>query len=368
MGTIKRNLDKKKSTMENLDLKKFFKNKKIFITGHSGFKGTWLTFWLKNYGAKVCGVSLKEQGNKYKFFSSLIDNQIENNFFDISNIKQIKKKIDRFKPEIFFHLASQPLVIESYKNPMNTIKSNVIGLNNILEILRKCKSIRSILIVTSDKCYKENKKGIYDENSCLGGNDPYSASKAIQEILTHSFRKSFFEKKKVGIATVRAGNIFGGCDFSKYRLIPDIIRSIYYNKKLVIRNPNHLRPWQFISDVTFFYILLSYKLYLNPKKFSGEFNLSPDLNKISRNFTVKKILNLSKEQYPNLKYKISSNNKYKESKKLLLINKKTKKYFSFRNKFKIADALKITFSMYNIFYKNKKHLKNYIIKNIINNY
>ena len=259
-------------------------------------------------------------------------------------------------------------MIESYKNPTQTIKSNVIGLNNVLEILRESKSIKSIVIVTSDKCYKENISGTYDENSKLGGDDPYSASKAMQEILTEAYKKSYFEKKKIGLATVRAGNIIGGCDFSKYRLVPDIFKSSYFSKKLSIRNPNHIRPWQFISDVSYFYMLLAKKLFHDANKYSTNFNLSPDLNNSSKKFTVKKILDISKIKFPNFDYKIVNNNKFKESKKLLLKNNKIKKYFKFKNKFNVRESLKQTFLLYEIFYKDSKKLKNYIYKEIFNKY
>ncbi len=354
--------------MENLEIKTFFKNKRIFITGHNGFKGTWLTFWLESLGAKIYGISLVEKKEKKIFFETVVTKKVKSNFFNICNYKKLEKKINFFKPEIFFHLAAQPIVIESYKKPIQTIKSNVIGLNNVLEILRKSSSIKSIVIITSDKCYKENNSGTYDENSRLGGDDPYSASKAMQEILSEAYKKSYFEKKKVGLATVRAGNIIGGCDFSNYRLIPDIFRSIYFSKKLLVRNPNHIRPWQFISDVTYFYMLLAKELFENYSKYSTNFNLSPDLNNFSKKLTVEKILNMSKKKFPSFEYKATNNKKFKESKKLLLKNNKLKKYFNFKNKFNIKASLEKTFLLYEIFYKDRKELKNYIKKEIFKKY
>jgi CDP-glucose 4,6-dehydratase len=354
--------------MENLEIKKFFKNKRVFITGHNGFKGTWLTFWLESLGAKICGVSLVEKSEKKLFFETVVSKKVNSSFFNICNYKKLEKKINSFKPEIFFHLAAQPLVLESYKKPIKTIKSNVLGLNNVLEILRKCSTIKSIVIITSDKCYKENNSGIYNERSRLGGDDPYSASKAMQEILCESYKKSYFEKNKIGLATVRAGNIIGGCDFSKNRLVPDIFKSIYYYKKLSVRNPNHIRPWQFVADVTYFYILLSKKLFLNYDKYSTNFNLSPDLSNLSKKFTVKKILDLSKQIFPSFNYEVKNNHKFKESKKLLLKNNKLKKYFNFKNKFNIENSLKETFILYKIFYNDRKKLKNYIYKEIFKKY
>jgi len=354
--------------MENLEIKNFFNKKKILITGHSGFKGTWLTLWLESLGANICGISLKEKGEKKIFFDTVINEKVKSFFFDICNYRKLEKRINLFKPEIVFHLAAQPLVIDSYKKPIETMRSNVVGLNNVLEILRNNNYIKSIIIITSDKCYKENKTGIYDEKSTLGGDDPYSASKAMQEILSESYKKSYFEKKNIGLATVRAGNIIGGCDFSKNRLIPDIYKSIHYSKQLNVRNPNHIRPWQFISDVTYFYMLLAKKLYKNPKVYSTNFNLSPNLNETSKKLTVKKILDLSKVRFPNFNYKVIKNKKFKESKTLLLKNDKLKKYFKFNNKFNIEKSLKETFQLYEIFYKDRKNLKKYISQKIFKAY
>lgn len=354
--------------MENLEIKNFYKNKRVLITGHNGFKGTWLTLWLEKLGAKIYGISLPEKGEKKKFFNCVVSSKVKTDLFSICDYKKLKRKINFFKPEIFFHLAAQPLVIDSYKDPIKTIDTNVVGLNNVLEILRSSASIKSIVIVTSDKCYKENNIGIYDEQSQLGGDDPYSASKAMQEILAESYKKSYFEKKSVGLATVRAGNIIGGCDFAKYRLVPDIFKSIYFKKTLRVRNPHYLRPWQFIGDVIYFYMLLAKKLHQNSGKYSTNFNVSPDLNKLSKKFTVKKILDISKKKFPKLKYIILKKKKFKESKKLLLKNNKLKKYFKFKNKFNLKNSLLCTFMTYKVFYKDSKNLKNFIYKEILQKY
>ena len=210
--------------MENVGMKKnFWKNKRVFITGHSGFKGSWLTLWLKILGAQICGFSLKPK-KKSLFVEANISKGIESNFENILNFKKLSNKIKKFSPEIVFHLAAQPLVKASYNNPKKTYSTNIFGTINLLESLKSCESVKSIVIVTTDKVYenKQTKHG-YNETDILGGYDPYSSSKACCEIITNSYRSSFFEKKKTtGIATARAGNVIGGGDYSEFRLIPDI--------------------------------------------------------------------------------------------------------------------------------------------------
>lgn len=203
----------------------FFKNRKILITGHTGFQGTWLTLWLKLLGAEITGISLRPH-TTLSFFDDLgIKNDINHHLIDIRKIDKINEIILHAKPDIVFHLAAQAIVRESYKDPINTITTNVVGTTNILQSIRNSK-IKACIVYTSDKCYKhvENKKA-FIETDCLGGNDPYSASKACAEILTESYRNSFFNKKNSpNIATVRAGNVIGGGDWSEDRLIPDFIR------------------------------------------------------------------------------------------------------------------------------------------------
>ena len=230
--------------------KNFWKDRKVFITGHSGFKGSWLTLWLKNLGAKVCGYSLKPQ-KKSLFYEANIANGIESNFENILNFKKLSEKINKFSPEIVFHLAAQPLVKPSYKNPRKTFSTNIFGTINVLESIRNCKSIKSIVIVTTDKVYENNDSKIgYSEEDVLGGYDPYSSSKACCEIITNSYRSSFFENnlKPIGVATARAGNVIGGGDYSKFRLIPDLFNSIENKTVLKIRNIYSVRPWQHVME------------------------------------------------------------------------------------------------------------------------
>ena len=221
----------------------FWNKKRVFITGHTGFKGSWLTLWLKNLNANICGYSLKPKSKKSLFYEANVSDGIHSHFENILNYKELSKKIRQFKPEIVFHLAAQSLVKESFYDPQKTFSTNISGTINLLESLRNCKSVKSIIIVTTDKVYenKESKLG-YKESDLLGGYDPYSSSKACCEIITNSYRSSFFNEKgmNVGIATARAGNVIGGGDYSDYRLIPDIFKSIDEKKILKIRNQSVL--------------------------------------------------------------------------------------------------------------------------------
>ena len=245
-----------------MKLKQFYKNKKVFITGHTGFKGSWLTSCLLNFGAKVMGFSKKDE--KISSYKKICYHQKVNNIYsDILNYKLLKKSITKFKPDIIIHLAAQSLVSESYKNPYQTIETNVMGTLNIINISRSIKSLKSLVVITSDKCYlnKEFKKG-YKESDTLGGDDPYSASKASAEHVFNAYAKSFLNyQRKFGFASARAGNVIGGGDWSKDRLIPDSIKSIINKKKLIIRNPNSTRPWQHVLEPVSGYLLLAKKLY-----------------------------------------------------------------------------------------------------------
>ena len=273
-----------------LDLK-FFKGKKIFITGHTGFKGSWLTYILYLSGAKLVGYSLRPKNRFDNFYLLKLDKKIKNYYGDIRNKKVIESKIKKFNPDILFHLAAQPLVKESYKNPEFTFSTNVIGTLNVLEIIKEVKSVKSAIIVTSDKCYKNYEKiSGYSEDDELGGEDPYSASKAAAENIFFSYQKSFFNNKnKIGLVSVRAGNVIGGGDWSEDRIIPDLIKSIIYRKKFIIRSPKSTRPWQHIFDLINGYLILSKRIYGN-NKLNGSWNFGPNKNHITVKQVISKLI------------------------------------------------------------------------------
>ena len=243
--------------------KKFWNKKKILVTGHTGFKGGWLLTILNYLGSEVSGYALNPQG-KNNFFNStkikeVLTHDIRKN---IINLEDLKNSIKNIKPEIVFHLAAQSSVIESFKDSNNTVLTNIVGTSNILEAVKNIKSVKCLIIVTTDKVYQNYKlKKYFDENSILGGDDIYSGSKACCEILTNSYRKSFFTKNDCRIATVRAGNCFGGGDWTKDRIVKDALESFYDNKILYVRNPEATRPWQHVIEPLTGYLLLAEKLF-----------------------------------------------------------------------------------------------------------
>ena len=227
----------------------FYKGKRIFLTGHTGFKGSWLLYLLDSAGAKVTGYSLAPQTTPSLFNSLHFSNNIKSIIGDIRNKKEFQNAFNICNPEFVFHMAAQPLVIESYKNPKETFDINFTGTLNLLEILKEYDQKVQVVFITTDKIYENLELGIpFVETDKLGGKDPYSASKAASEILIDSYAKSFFKDSNVSIATARAGNVIGGGDWSENRLIPDIIRAKTANEPLIIRSPKAIRPWQHVLE------------------------------------------------------------------------------------------------------------------------
>ena len=265
----------------------FWKNKTVVITGHTGFKGSWLSLFLKELGANVYGYSLKPK-NLSLFKVAQIDKELESVYGDIRNFEKVEDFLNKIQPEILFHLAAQPLVKESYLNPLETVEVNVLGSSNILMAAKNVDSIKSIVNVTTDKCY-DNKEWEwpYRENDPLGGNDPYSASKACVEIMNHSFIQSFFKTKGVGLATARAGNVIGGGDWAKNRVVPDVLKAIKKGEKVSLRYPNSTRPWQHVLDPLNGYLILAEKLFISPELHSHPYNFGPKSGNI---VTVKNLV------------------------------------------------------------------------------
>lgn len=268
--------------MEKMGLKEikksnFWKGKKIFLTGHTGFKGSWMSLWLNTLGAEVQGYSLEPEKPISLFSEAQIDKDMRSTIGDIRDLDNLSKEIILFKPEIIVHMAAQPLVRASYIDPIKTYSTNVMGTANLLEASKKCSSIKTILNITTDKCY-ENKEldKSYREIDRLGGFDPYSSSKACSELVTSAYRNSFFLESDVSIATARAGNVIGGGDWSQDRLIPDILGSFASNKKVYIRYPNAIRPWQHVLESISGYLTLIERLYDDGHKYSGSWNFGPN--------------------------------------------------------------------------------------------
>ena len=336
--------------------KKFWKNKKVFITGHTGFKGSWLSIWIKMMGANVAGFSLDPITKKNFFKLAKLKKIFDYDFRkNIQDFNSLDSSIKQFRPSIIFHLAAQPQVLESYKHPFDTIKTNVIGTTNLLELTKKYKFIKSLVIITTDKVYKNSEKKIkFSETDSLGGDDIYSSSKASADIISLSYYKSFFKKTNCGISTARAGNCIGGGDWTKFRILTDSTEAFLKNKKLLVRNPNSVRPWQHVFEPLLGYIILSQKNYGNlNKKFNGAWNFGP-VNRTHLN--VKQFVNLYKKKI-NSKSKIIFKKKVdsREKKFLDLLSIKSIKTLKWKPYLNIDQTLKLTADWY-LAFKSKKNL------------
>jgi CDP-glucose 4,6-dehydratase len=256
-----------------------YKGSRVFITGHTGFKGSWLAYILWKAGATVCGYALPST-NKDNHFDRLgLTNKIENIFGDIRDLEHLRSSMLEFRPDFVFHLAAQALVRISYEDPAGTFTTNVMGSVNLLEAVRECDTLRALVYVTSDKCY-ENLEWVwgYRETDALGGRDPYSASKAAAEIVFSAYQRSYFSRRsKLGAASVRAGNVIGGGDWAEDRIIPDCIRSVISGRPIYLRNPQATRPWQHVLEPLSGYLLLGQRLYENPEQFTGAWNFGPSV-------------------------------------------------------------------------------------------
>ncbi len=259
----------------------FWKNKRVFVTGHTGFKGSWLSIWLHSLGADVCGYSLEPCSKNNLFSIANIQNDIRSIIGDVRDYDSLYNAMSSFKPQFVFHLAAQSLVRESYENPVDTYSTNVMGTVHLLECVRHIPGIVAVVNITSDKCYDNQEwHWGYRESDTIGGYDPYSNSKGCSELLTSAYRSSFFSNNNnethCAIATARAGNVIGGGDWARDRLIPDILNACTNDKKLIIRNPKSIRPWQHVLEPLSGYLTLAENLYLNGSIYSGAWNFGPN--------------------------------------------------------------------------------------------
>lgn len=254
-----------------------YKNIKVLVTGHTGFKGSWLVLWLKLLGAEVVGVALDPRTNKDNYVLSGIEQKITDYRVDIRNKEQLHEIIAKEKPEVLFHLAAQPIVLDSYNNPVETYETNIMGTVHLLEAFRNSESLHTGIFVTSDKCY-ENREWVwgYRENDPMGGHDPYSSSKGAAELVIQSYRQSFFSNSDKNIASVRAGNVIGGGDWSPFRIVVDLVKAIETGKPLEVRNPNATRPWQHVLEPLGAYLLLGAKMMEQPGRFDEAWNFGPE--------------------------------------------------------------------------------------------
>jgi CDP-glucose 4,6-dehydratase len=263
--------------MESVGVNKnFWRNKKVLITGHTGFKGSWLALWLQELEAHVVGYALVPSNAHNLFNVADVASGLRSEIGDITNADQVSQFFQAEQPEIVIHMAAQSLVRYSYQHPQETYATNVLGTVNVLEAVRQTASVKAVIVVTSDKCYDyKNSQKHFQEQDALGGHDPYSSSKACAELVTEAYRRSYFANRAVGIASVRAGNVIGGGDWASDRLIPDIINAYLTDSVLTVRFPDAVRPWQFVLEPLRGYLLLAEKLVKDPAQYSEAWNFGP---------------------------------------------------------------------------------------------
>lgn len=330
-----------------------YEGKKVLVTGHTGFKGSWLTLWLKEMGAEVCGYALPPNTTPSLFDVVQVSDGIVNVFGDILDTEKLNKTFQDFQPEIVFHLAAQPLVRLSYAEPVLTYQTNVIGSLNVLEAARKTSSVKAFVNVTTDKCYenKEVNRG-YKEDEPMGGYDMYSSSKGCVEILSSSYRRSFLQNG-YSMATARAGNVIGGGDWALDRLIPDCVRAIEAREEIEIRNPVATRPWQHVLEPLSGYILLGHLLYTQGSKYAEGFNLGPNADSV---LTVAEVAQQAVKEYGQGSVKVHKRDDLHEANLLMLDITKAKQVLGWMPTYTAKEAIAHTIAWYKRFYQGEPML------------
>ena len=348
--------------MEIKNINDFYKNKKVFITGHTGFKGSWLCAILLSFGAKIKGYSLEPNTNPSLFEILGLNHRVESVIGDIRNLEKLSDEINIFKPDIVFHLAAQPLVLESYKNPVWTYETNVIGTVNILEACRFVDSIKSIINITTDKVYenKEWDKG-YIETDNLCGYDPYSNSKSCSELVTYSYKMSFYNNENSpALSTARSGNVIGGGDFSDNRIIPDCIRAAIKKEDIIVRNPHSTRPYQHVLECLRGYLILAQKQY-EDKSYVGAYNFGPN---DSDNVATGKLVDIFCKKWEEIKWVNKSIEAPHEANFLKLDNSKAKNVLSWVPLIGIDRAVELTCSWTKHWLNSKQSIYEYTLNQI----
>ena len=323
-----------------------YKDKTVLVTGDTGFKGSWLAIWLKELGANVIGYSLNPGTEDDNYVVCGLAKKITHIDGDIRDQHSLKSVFDKYKPDIIFHLAAQSLVLESYNDPVETYNTNVMGTVNILEVIRYIDSVRAVVVVTTDKCYENRECDYgYRETDRLGGKDPYSASKAACEIVINSYLQSFFNfENTVSVASARAGNIIGGGDWAENRIIPDCIRSLRKDEPIIVRNPQSVRPWQYILEPLSGYLKLGACLYKDGKEYSGAWNFGP-----KDTITVKGLVDEVIDKWGQGELSISAqSNQNLEANLLYLDISKALDELEWDPKLNIAESVKYTIDQYKV--------------------
>lgn len=336
-----------------------FQGKRVLITGHSGFKGSWLSLFLLELGASVYGISEDIPTSPSLFELANLNKQVKSVWTDINNFSAIKKEIQRIKPDFIFHAAAQPITSVGYSDPLKTFQTNIMGTVHILEVLKHLQKECVAILITSDKCY-ENKEWVwgYREIDMLGGKDPYSASKAAAELVIRSYYESFFRQTdgRIKILSVRAGNIIGGGDWSTHRLIPDCIRHWQQNKPVPIRNPRAIRPWQHVLDAIYGYLLAAYRLHEKPELNGEAYNFGPPAEAALSVLEVVKAFS-AYFKLPDLTYQTITSSEFKEASTLKLNSDKAHAHLGWKAQLNISDTLKLTAQWYKSFLSGNKNMR-----------
>lgn len=331
------------------DLAGFYRGKKVLVTGHTGFKGAWLSLWLTEIGAEVMGYALEPNTDPSLFQVLKLDRNTRHVIGDIRDHNHLLDAVSIFKPEIVFHLAAQPIVRLSYQQPLSTFATNVMGTVHLLETIRQLDSVRAVVNVTSDKCYENtNQLWSYRESDPMGGYDPYSASKGCSELVTSAYRRSFFQHTTIALASARAGNVIGGGDWAADRLIPDIVRSLSEGREIVIRHPYATRPWQHVLEALSGYLLLGFRLYEEGQSFAQAWNFGPrDNEALAVEMIVKKAIDI----WGSGQYKVENRDQPYEATQLKLDMTKAAVLLNWQPRLSVEEALTCTLQWYAAFYR-----------------
>lgn len=343
--------------------KNTYRGKTVFITGHTGFKGSWISTWLKELGAKVVGYSLEPPTEPSMFKICNLSEKVTSINGDVRDYSRLSNILNKYKPDIIFHLAAQPLVRVAYKYPIDTYATNVMGTVNLLEAARNVDSVQAVVVITTDKCY-ENKEWVYGyrETDPMGGYDPYSSSKGCAELIVSSYRKSFYNNSCKALASARAGNVIGGGDWAKDRLIPDFIRAVSEDKPVIIRNPLATRPWQYVLEPLSGYLRLGALMLENAKKYSTSWNFGPYESSV---LNVQDILKLSSKCFGKGSIVVDKSNQPHEANLLKLDISKANTYLHWYPVYNIKEAVGSTMDWYKEYYINEnKNMYDYTVAQI----
>ncbi|WP_273346478.1 CDP-glucose 4,6-dehydratase [Alteromonas australica] len=349
--------------------KQFWKNKNVLVTGHTGFKGSWLCLWLQELGANVTGISLRPTCQPNLFEAAAVDENMRSLYIDIRNVDALKKAFSETQPEIIIHMAAQSLVRKSYHDPVETYSTNVMGTVNVLEAVRYSPSVRAVVNVTSDKCYENNDDfRPFVESDRMGGYDPYSNSKGCAELVAQAFTSSYFNKHQfhehsVAIASARAGNVIGGGDWAQDRLIPDIFKAISKKETVIIRSPKAIRPWQHVLEPLSGYMLLAQRLFEDGANFIGGWNFGPekqDAKPVA--WVVDEICRLWGNE---ARYEITKNPQPHEANILMLDSSKSNQKLNWKPTWGLSTALKNTVDWYQA-YQRQDNMRDVTRKQIVN--